>query len=60
MIKEMIKEINRQTPQQKYFKEKRDEGLIRVTAWIPPADRQEILDIAKDMRVEYLRKGGPA
>ena len=50
----------RKTPQEKYFDERKDEGLIRVTTWVPPDDREELLNIAKDMRGDYLRKGDPA
>jgi hypothetical protein len=52
----MAKESKKKTPQERYFAEKKNEGLTRVTAWVPPEDRVELLSIAKDMRADYLRK----
>jgi len=36
--------------QKKYDKTQRDDGLIRVTAWIPRVKRDEFLDYAEDLR----------
>lgn len=53
----MTKKPKKPTPQEKYFDEQKDQGFTRVTAWVPPENRTELLNIAKEMRDDFLRKG---
>lgn len=46
------------TPQERYFNLQKDEGFIRVSAWVPEADRAELLEHAKDLREAYMRQAG--
>lgn len=40
--------------QQKYKKKMNDKGLTRVTVWVPNVNKEELVDIAVEMRDEFL------
>ena len=46
------------TPQERYFSLQKDEGMIRVTAWVPEADRIDLLNHAKELREAFMRDSG--
>lgn len=39
-------------PQEQYAQRMRDQGCVKISAWVPEKNRDELLGIAEDMRKE--------
>jgi hypothetical protein len=38
--------------QRSYVQRQRERGMVRVTLWVPEADKAELIDIAREMAEE--------
>ncbi len=44
-----------ESPQTRYNKNQSTDGLVRISVWVPEADRPEMIQKASDMRDKYFR-----
>lgn len=44
--------------QESYNERMKKRGFIKVGAWVPVEDREELLDIAHEMRSDFAKKKG--